>query len=156
MYWVKVEQGGPEKRMPAKALLLSIRPEFAEMIFGGTKKIELRRLRPKVVRGDWVYVYVASPVKALRGAFLVHKVLEDVPRQLWKKVRKHAGVTRKQFDEYYLGASRGFAIVLETVRALITPIELTILRSRWRCFRPPQSYHYVSTERLSQLGAMSG
>src|SRR5436309_12998286 len=104
--------------MPDKTLLLSIRPEFAKKIFDGTKTAELRRTRPRVKGGEWVYIYVASPVKALKGAFRVTKVIEDLPHKLWRKVKHAAGVTRKQFDEYYEGADKAYAILLEMVRHL--------------------------------------
>lgn len=139
--------------MPDKTLLLSIRPEFAEKIFGGTKTAELRRTRPRVKRGDWVYVYVASPVKALRGAFRVNKVIDDLPHKLWRKVKHVAGVTRKQFDDYYEGAERAYAILLEQVRHFAHAVHLKHLRQRWPRFRPPQSYFYIPNERLASLKA---
>jgi predicted transcriptional regulator len=137
--------------MPDKTLLLSIRPEFANKIFEGTKTAELRRTRPRVTRGDWVYVYVAAPVKALRGAFRVAKVIDDLPHRLWHKVKRVAGVTRKQFDEYYKGAERAFAILLEDVQHFSESVDLTGLRKRWPGLRPPQCYLYIPTSRLASL-----
>jgi predicted transcriptional regulator len=137
--------------MPDKALLLSIRPEFADKIFEGTKTAELRRTRPRVKRGDRVYVYVASPVKALRGAFRVANVIDDLPHRLWQKVKRVAGVTRKQFDEYYRGAERAFAILLEDVQHFSESVDLIGLREKWPGFRPPQCYLYISTSRLASL-----
>jgi predicted transcriptional regulator len=137
--------------MPDKALLLSIRPEFADKIFKGEKTAELRRRRPRVNKGDWVYVYVASPVKVLRGAFRVAKVIDDVPNRLWRKVRRIAGVTRQQFDRYFEGAERAFAILLEEVRHLAQSVDLTWLRKKWPGFRPPQSYRYVPISKLPPL-----
>jgi len=137
--------------MPDKTLLLSIKPEFAEKIFGGTKTAELRRTRPKVKKGDWVYVYVASPVKALKGTFRVSKVIEDLPHKLWRKVKRLAGVTRKQFDEYYEGAEMGYAILLEKARHFANALHLEGLRRKWPGFRPPQSYYYIPTARLVSL-----
>jgi predicted transcriptional regulator len=140
--------------MPRKTLLLSIRPEFADKIFEGTKRAELRRTRPKVERGDRVYVYVASPVKALRGTFRVNKVIGDLPRKLWRKVKHMAGVTRKQFDEYYEGAEMAYAILLESVRDFVKAIQLKCLRQKWPGFRPPQSYIYITDSRLTSLGSV--
>lgn len=137
--------------MPDKTLLLSIRPEFADKIFEGTKKAELRRTRPKVNKGDRVYVYVASPVKALRGTFRVNKVIEDLPHKLWRKVKHMAGVTRKQFDEYYAGAEKAYAILLESVRDFAKAIQLKCLRQKWPGFRPPQCYIYIPNSRLASL-----
>src|SRR6185503_3263930 len=65
--------------MPNQALLISVRPRFAEMIFAGTKVVELRRLRPRIGTGDLVFVYVSSPVMALAGAFEVGEVVSGAP-----------------------------------------------------------------------------
>ena len=61
--------------MIGNALLLSIHPEYAEKIFDGTKRVELRRVRPRLQNGDLVIVYVSSPVKAVCGAFRVDNVV---------------------------------------------------------------------------------
>lgn len=43
-----------------KVLLLSIRPVFAELIYSGKKRVELRRLRLSVSSGDLVLVYMGT------------------------------------------------------------------------------------------------
>ena len=143
-----------EELMPERSLLLSIRPEFAEKIFDGSKTAELRRRRPRVKKGDWVYVYVVSPVKAVRGAFRVKKVIDDLPAKLWRKVKDIAGVSREQFDAYYEGAERGYAILVEKVHHFAQAVHLAKLQRRWPRFRPPQCYLYVPNSRLASLGPM--
>ena len=51
-------------------LLISIHPEYAKKIFEGTKRVELRRIQPKIFEDDLVVVYVTSPVKRSFGAHL--------------------------------------------------------------------------------------
>src|ERR1039458_7312914 len=68
------------------AFLISIRPRFAEMIFAGSKTVELRRVCPKVSVGDLALVYVSSPAMELRGSFEVGKILTASPSALWRKV----------------------------------------------------------------------
>jgi predicted transcriptional regulator len=131
--------------MPGKTLLLCLRPEFAEKVFEGKKRVELRRVRPKVTPDDWVLVYVSTPVKALIGAFRVRKVIEDNPDDLWDRVRKEAGITREEFDAYYEGAIKGFGIFLNDIRKLTNPVKLDHLREIWSDFRPPQCYRYMSS-----------
>src|SRR5215203_4096065 len=98
--------------MQEKTLLLSLRPRYEELVFAGTKTVELRRVRPRVQRNDWILVYVSTPVKALTGAIQVADVIENRRSTLWGKVRNGAGVTRRQFDEYYEGALKAYAIVV--------------------------------------------
>ena len=50
-------------------LVLSIRPHYADMVFVGTKKAELRRRMASVIENRPVFVYVTSPVREIRGGF---------------------------------------------------------------------------------------
>lgn len=129
--------------MSGRTLLLSLRPEFAEKVFAGTKRVELRRVRPRIEVQDWVLVYVSTPVQAVVGAFQVAGVVENSPATLWRKVREHAGVTRRQFDDYYSGAPKGYGIFLSAVKMLPKPVKLSYLRMIWPDFHPPQSYRYL-------------
>jgi len=138
--------------MSNNTLLLSIKPEYANKIFDGTKRVELRRVRPRVRKGDLVFVYVSSPVKALLGAFEVECVEEAFPHDLWNKVKCSAGISREQFDGYYAGSSLGFGIILKNYWSLSKPIDLIGLKSIWSGFHPPQSYRYLT---LSEIDILS-
>ena len=129
--------------MTDTTLLLSLRPEFAELVFAGVKKVEFRRVRPRVQANEWVLVYVSTPVQALVGAIQVANVIECSPASLWRKVRNDAGISRRQFDEYYVGVSTAYAIVLNAVKLLPEPVTLSRLRQVWPDFHPPQCYRYL-------------
>lgn len=134
--------------MTRDALLLSIRPEYANKIFDGTKTVELRRTRPRLEAGGRVLVYVSTPVKALVGMFEVGRVMEAHPSLLWSHVREHAGITRWQFDHYFIGADRAYGIFLTSPRQLPMPIELGHLRELIEGFVPPQSYRYLTHDEV--------
>lgn len=134
--------------MSFNALLLSIRPKYANLIFSGHKKIELRRVRPRLQKGDIVLIYVSSPVKALMGGFLVRKVIQGTPKYLWSTVGEEAGVTKKEFKDYYSGLSLGFAISSSKIWQLKQPINLIDLRKRWSHFSPPQGYRYINLDEI--------
>lgn len=129
--------------MIGNALLLSIRPQYAEKIFDGTKRVELRRVRPRLQNGDLVVVYVSSPVKAVCGAFRVDYVVAGPPGDLWKKVRSRAAITREEFDAYFVGASKAVAIFFSEVFTLSQVITLDALRETLPDFQAPQGYQYV-------------
>lgn len=141
--------------MPQTALLLSIRPRFADMIFEGIKLIELRRLRPRVQANDLVFVYVSSPVKALVGAFVVERVVEGKPATIWRKWGKKTGLSRDEFDGYFDGVENGFGMVVSSVWRLPAPVQLAALRKRKTGFRPPQAYHYLPLSQLNRLGGIT-
>lgn len=112
-----------------KALLLSIKPRFADAIFEGTKTFELRKVRPKLVAGDLVLVYVTPPRCRLEGAFKVGAVLEMPPEKLWLRVRGKCGVTRAEFMTYYSEKSTAFAIGVAEAWQLETAVGLNKLRT---------------------------
>jgi predicted transcriptional regulator len=126
------------------AFLISIRPRFAEMIFAGSKQVELRRICPKVSPGDLALVYVSSPAKELRGSFEVGKILTASPSALWKQVGKKSGVTRTEFFAYFKGKKQAHALVIKRAWPLATPVCLRALRKRHGGFRPPQNFHYLN------------
>lgn len=58
-----------------KAILLSIKPEWAEKIYNGEKTIEWRKSRPRIDRNNHhtrVYIYETAPVKRITGCFTLH------------------------------------------------------------------------------------
>lgn len=148
---MRLRSAGRKIPVQKRALLLSIQPRYADKIFAGTKRVELRRVRPKVEVGDLVLVYVSTPVKALTGAFEVKSVISAHPSELWALVKNEAGVTREEFFTYYAGAPMGYGIRLKKAWSLPTPIALISLRRAWSKFRPPQSYHYLPSEIVTRI-----
>lgn len=129
--------------MSKHVLLLSVRPRFAQMIFAGTKTVELRRVRPKVKAGDLVLVYVTSPTKEVQGVFKVARAVSGRPSAIWRKFGKRTGITRREFDSYFNGKSHAHALTIEETWLFLKPVRLSCLRKEKRGFRPPQSFHYI-------------
>jgi predicted transcriptional regulator len=133
----------------SKALLLSIKPRFAEAILDGTKVFELRKVKPRVGPGDLVLVYVTSPRCRLEGAFRVGTVLEMPPEKLWPKVRGKCALSKAEFCSYYEGKTAAFAIAISEAWTLETALDLGDLRSE--SIIPPQGYRYLSSEKTESL-----
>lgn len=130
--------------MPEQLLLMSIKPEYAEMLFSGRKTVELRRVRPAVRGGDWVLVYASSPRKALLGAFQVECVVEAHPGEIWERLGAQTGISHEAFHDYFEGSLSGVAIhVGETVR-FAEPPSLDKIRESIPGFHPPQCYSYLA------------
>ncbi len=129
--------------MSSHAFLISIRPRFADLIFSGSKTVELRRVCPKVSAGDLALIYVSSPARELRGSFEVAKILTASPSALWKKVGSKSGVTRAEFFAYFKGKKQAHALVIKRAWPLPAPVCLSTLRKAKGGFRPPQNFHYL-------------
>jgi len=141
--------------MSKTALLISIRPRFADLIFNDQKHVELRRRRPRVGRGDLVFVYVSSPIKALIGAFEIGEVIEKSPGMLWRKLGEQTGLTRMEFNDYFKEKTIGFGLIIARSWRLPAPVKLSSLRKRRAGFHPPQAYHYFPLTELNRLGGLT-
>lgn len=139
----------PPREPQNTALLLSIKPRFADAIFAGHKKYELRRVKPRLVDGDLVLVYVTSPRCALEGAFEVQTVHASHPRHLWKTVRKQCGISYPDFIAYFDGSTTAYAIEVKHVWLLNEQVPLGSLRSKK--INPPQSYQYLHSSQVQLL-----
>jgi predicted transcriptional regulator len=137
--------------MSVHSLLLSIRPKYAAQIFSGEKTVELRRVKPKITKGDTVLVYVSSPTKALLGAFEVDEVVESSPVNLWEKVQNIAGITEAEFISYYVGSDKAYGIFIKKSWHLDAPLALSNMKKKWENFHPPQSYRYVSIKEATKM-----
>ncbi len=65
------------------ALLVSIRPQFAEMIIDGRKTVELRRVRPRVDPGAVIFIYSTTPIQAIVAICLVERIVSDSRATVW-------------------------------------------------------------------------
>ena len=137
--------------MSNRAVLMSIKPKYADLIFAGTKTIELRRVCPKVSPGDLALVYVSSPRMALVGGFEVAGIVSADPLTLCKKWQAQSGVEEATFLHYFQGAATAYGILIGRTWMLQAAIELIALRRTKGGFHPPQSYRYVGSEELVKL-----
>lgn len=133
------------------AVLLAIRPRFAELILTGAKSVELRRVRPKLDKGDLILLYASSPVRELIGVCVVACVDVAPASELWKRHGQKSGLLRAEFDSYFKGATRSVAISVEDARRVIKPRTLDELRKRLPGFVPPQSFSYISQDDVRRL-----
>ena len=120
-------------------VLLSIKPEFANKIFDGTKQFEFRRVMFKR-SVKTVVVYASSPTQRVIGEFEIERVLSADLDSLWAETQEHAGIGKDYFYEYFGDKETGFAIKIKAPRKYQTP---QCLRTHYN-LRPPQSFLYLS------------
>ena len=119
-------------------ILLSIKPEFSEKIFDGTKKYEFRKriARKKVEK---IVVYATSPVKKIIGEVDVEDVLTMKPALLWETTKDDAGIEKQRFIEYFSDNETGYAYKLKNAKIYNTPETL----SKYNIKQAPQSFVYI-------------
>ncbi|RLF66323.1 MAG: hypothetical protein DRN26_04155 [Thermoplasmata archaeon] len=136
---------------------MSIYKEFAEMIFSGEKRWELRKSIPRNLKpGDVVYVYVPRPVRAYVGYFTVGSILRDHPETLWRRVGHESGVDEESFRAYFDGYDLGIAIEIKNPEPFEKRVDLDTLRSylvqEYRASITPQNVARLKDEVANIIG----
>jgi len=120
-------------------ILLSIKPEYAEKIFAGTKKYEFRRSIFKNPDVKTVVVYASSPVQKVIGEFEIDSIIFTDIENLWKLTEQASDTGRSFFFQYYEGKDKGYAIKIGKTKRYETPLDL----KRDFKLNPPQSFVYI-------------
>ncbi|MEP7264851.1 MAG: ASCH domain-containing protein [Bacteroidota bacterium] len=120
-------------------VILSIKPEYANKIFEGTKKYEFRRSIFKNPDVTKVVVYSSSPVQKIIGEFEIEKIITYNLKTLWNKTKKHSGISKDFFFQYFGDKECGFAIKIKNTKLYRTP---KCIREDYNLF-PPQSFLYL-------------
>lgn len=130
-------------------VLLSVQSPHVERILAGTKTVELRR-RPMNLRpGTVVLLYAAGVRRALVGSFVSGGSVDSgTPASLWRRHCDASGLSRAEYDRYFIGATVGYAVRATAVRSLREPIPLQELRRRWPRFSTPQTHRRVESHEL--------
>lgn len=120
-------------------ILLSIKPEYANKIFNGSKKYEFRKVIFKNPEVKTVVVYSSSPVQKVIGEFEIEYILTEKPRKLWQKTQEHSGISKEFFFTYFEGRIHGYAIKIKKAKRYKKPL---CIRSDFDAI-PPQSFLYL-------------
>jgi len=121
-------------------VILSIKPEYANKIFEGTKKYEFRRAIFKNPDIKKVVVYSSSPVQKIIGEFEIEKIISHELETLWNKTKKYSGISEDFFFQYFGDKELGFAIKIKNTKLYKKP---KCIREDYNLF-PPQSFLYLS------------
>jgi predicted transcriptional regulator len=118
---------------------MSIKPEFAEKIFDGTKKFEFRKVIFKNKTVKKVIVYASFPIMKVIGEFIVGDILEMEVDELWEATADDSGITKEFFKAYYQGKKKGYAIRISEFKRYEEPLSLKESFN----IKPPQSFQYI-------------
>lgn len=120
-------------------VLLSIKPEFVEKIFAGTKKYEFRKSLFRRSDVKYVVIYASSPVKRVVGEFEIDDILSDDVNSLWERTKKHSGITKTFYKSYFQNKKTANAIQI----GHLIKYEVTKSLSDYNIDQAPQSFCYI-------------
>ena len=122
-----------------KAVLLSIKPEFAHKIFEGSKKFEFRKQVFKDTSVKKVIVYSSSPEQKVIGEFEIETILSDTPYNIWIQTKLYSGISQEFYDEYFKGRDNAYAIKVASTKRYRKEKSL----ADYNVQSAPQSFAYV-------------
>jgi predicted transcriptional regulator len=144
----------PQHQLPREpsrsAVLISIRSSFVEAIFAGRKTVELRRHAPNVAEGTPMVMYSSGRDRAIRGHAVIGQILSSDPDSLWELVGDETGLSRPEYDAYFAGAERAYAIPLEGISEGKRQVSLADMRAQ-HGLEPPQSWRYLGMESFERI-----
>ena len=135
-------------------LILSLKPHYAELIFEGPKRVELRRRIASQSDGRDVFIYVSSPVRKLRGGFRIGEVWKGSLEEVWNSIAQFAAIAREEFDAYFQGQTVAYALEVTNLWEYQSPVSLNQLREQFNDFVVPQSWRYAKNEEREAFKGM--
>lgn len=130
------------------AILLSVKPKFANLIVEGSKLVELRRTIPAQNVGT-IAIYCSSPVQMIVALAEVKETIEASPSKLWDISKGNGGgLTKAELLAYFESKKTGFALMLENIRVYRKPVNPAKI---FKSFSAPQSFRYLIPNELKKL-----
>lgn len=120
-------------------VLLSIKPEFVDKIFAGTKKYEFRKSLFKKSGVRHIVIYASAPIKRVVGEFEIDDILSGDIGEVWSVTQKYAGITENFYKLYFQDRKVAHAIKIGRV----TKFWKTKLLSDYNIKQAPQSFCYI-------------
>lgn len=120
-------------------VILSIKPEFANKIFNGTKKFEFRRRLFKNKEVKIIVVYASAPISKIIGEFEIDSIFHENLNILWNQTSKFSGISEDYYIQYFQGKDSGYAIKVKNPKKYEE--ELCIKQDLG--LNPPQSFAYL-------------
>lgn len=121
-----------------KAVLISLKPEWWELIRSGKKTLEIRRTRPADVKlPARVIVYATAPVSVVIGEFLCGNIIRNTKSNFHNLTRRSL-VSLEDLEQYADGHDLFAWTVYDPVQ-----YDRPMLLSDLGVDCPPQSWQYV-------------
>jgi len=130
--------------------ILSLKPQYVELILSGKKTVELRNRVVHMDPGTVIWIYATKPVGSIVALAELDSVVHDTPAEIWTRFEREMCIDRTHFDSYIDSRESVSALILSSVRKLKHSVTLDWIRRSGSSFQPPQFYSRLSLDdRLS-------
>ena len=133
-----------------KQAIISLKPQYVELILSGKKTVELRNRIVRMEPGTVIWIYATRPVGGIVALAELDSVVHDTPAEIWVRYGREICIDRAHFDSYINNREYVSALILSSVRKLKQSVTLDWIRRSTGNFQPPQFYSRLSLDgRLS-------
>ena len=142
----------------SRAVLLSVKPRYAQALLAGTKTVEVRRRFPAQPSGTVIFIYASSPVRAVLGTVVLDQISRVASEAVSHIHRGQIEIGREELAVYLDGVETASILEVSGPRTWSGSVPLEALRARVE-LEPPQSFRYLTGEQadlLTCLGDESG
>lgn len=122
-----------------KAILITIKSEYASQIYAGMKTIELRKRTPKVPIGTLCLIYEPLPIGRVTGYFTYAGSFDFNTLCTEQSLLKKAGISYSKLRAYYASQLIGVAWKVERPTPFLDALSL----NDFNVSRAPQSYQFI-------------
>lgn len=123
-------------------VLLSVKPQYANLIVDGMKSVELRRRFPTdLPEGTRCLIYSSSPTQKVIGECKIESVKKLSISQLWKQTAINAMISWDDFSSYFSELEHGYAVKVYASIRYDKPKDIS--KAAGMETKPPQSYRYL-------------
>jgi predicted transcriptional regulator len=132
-------------------ILLSMHPNYANLVFSGKKQIEIRKKFSRRWRGRQAVVYGTQPLGSLLGEVTLSEITEGSTSEIWEHYGARSGCSYEEFTSYVGGSNRVYAIELTDLKPYLSPVGIPLISHliglrEDQELRPPQSFLNVKME----------
>lgn len=126
-----------------KVILMSLKPDFAELMLSGRKTIEFRRRFSRRHVGASIVFYVSSPVCRFLFTARISQIEHRRKEDLWSEFGERGGVSKETFERYFGGTDNGYAIGVDHLATVPQTLDLREAQAVMPQWRPPQSFQTI-------------
>lgn len=87
-------------------------------------------------------------MKAIIGYGIVKDIVKDTPANIWNRFKDIAGISKKNYLEYYSDSTIATGILFSGVNTLNENFTLKNVKTVLPKFYPPQSFAYLTVDEI--------
>lgn len=125
-------------------IIISFHSKWQSLLMSSSVNCIFRKRGPRQMIPRWIYVYVATPIKALTGRLPVKKV-EIIPIKECVNYTSKGAITEEQLVQYANDYKELFVFHVGKYQSAVRNADFAFLSSHYK-FSPPQSFLLLSKQ----------